>query len=75
VGGTFRDISKRWIDFSGMLSYQQRFYGFIIQAQVQMMQTWNFNWQFDFEQPGNAFRQPGQNSLTPQFYLNAIYRL
>jgi hypothetical protein len=75
VGGTFRDISKRWIDFSGFLSYQQRFYGFIIQAQVQMMQTWNFNWQFDFTQPGNAFRQPGQNSLTPQFYLNAIYRL
>jgi hypothetical protein len=40
-----------------------------------MMQTWNFNWQFDFTQPGNAFRQPGQNSLTPQFNLNAIYRL
>jgi hypothetical protein len=76
VGGPiWPDISKRWIDFSGFLSYQQRFYGFIIQAQVQMMQTWNFNWQFDFTQPGNAFRQPGQNSLTPQFYLNAIYRL
>ncbi|NQW41636.1 MAG: hypothetical protein HQ466_06665, partial [Cryomorphaceae bacterium] len=75
VGGTFRDISKRWIDLSAFMSYQQRFYGFIIQAQVQMMQTWNFNWQFDFEQPGNAFRQPGQNSLTPQFNLNAIYRL
>ena len=75
VGGTFRDISKRWVDLSAFLSYQQRFYGFIIQAQVQMMQTWNFNWQFDFTQPGNAFRQPGQNSLTPQFNLNAIYRL
>jgi hypothetical protein len=68
------DISKRWVDVSGTLTYQQRLYGFIVQANLQLIQTWNFNWQFDFEQPGNAFRQPGQNSMNPQFYFNAIYR-
>ena len=68
------DISKRWVDLSGFLTYQRRVYGFIVQAQFQVMRTWNFNWQFDFEQPGNAFRQPGQNSTNPQFYLNALYR-
>ena len=78
VGGNtspiWPDISKRWVDVSGTLTYQQRLYGFIVQANLQLIQTWNFNWQFDFEQPGNAFRQPGQNSMNPQFYLNAIYR-
>ena len=70
----FPDISKRWVDVSGTLTYQQRLYGFIVQANLQLIQTWNFNWQFDFEEPGNAFRQPGQNSLNPHFYLNAVYR-
>ncbi len=74
-GPIWPDISKRWIDFSGSLMWQQRFYGFILQAQVQMIQTWNFNWQFDFTVPGTPFRQPGEHALSPQFYLNAIYRL
>ena len=74
-GPIWPDISKRWVDFSGTVSYQQRVLGFIVQAQLQLIQTWNFNWQFDFTQPGNLFRQPGQNSINPQFYLNAIYRL
>ena len=70
----YPDISKRWVDVSAILGYQQEVLGWIVQARLQVMQTWNFNWQYDPNETGGRFRHPGLNATTPHLNLNAIYR-
>jgi len=73
-GQIYPDISKRWVDISAILGYQQEVLGWIVQARLQVMQTWNFNWQYDPNETGGRFRHPGLNATTPHLNLNAIYR-
>ena len=73
-GQIFPDISKRWVDISGIAGYQQEVLGWLVQARLQVMRTWNFNWQYDPEEVGGPFRHPGLNATNPHVNLNAIYR-
>ena len=74
-GQIYPDISKRWVDLSGIIGYRQMVFGWQMEARLQIMQTWNFNWRYDPNETGGRFRHPGLNALSPQFYLNAVYRL
>lgn len=73
-GRIYPDISKRWVDLSGIVGYQQMLFGWRMEAKVQIMRTWNFNWRYDPNETGGRFRHPGLNATSPQFYLNALYR-
>jgi len=73
-GRIYPDISKRWVDFSAFFGYEQPFFGWVIQSKLQVMRTWNFNWNYDPNATGGRFRHPGLNATTLHLYMNAIYR-
>lgn len=68
------DASKHWVDVSGTLIYQDEFGPWWYSAELQLMQTYNYNWQYDPNGELGIFRFPGWNVFQTNLRVRALYR-